>query len=60
MKLLREFCEIVTEHIPVFLFTGFVLLLLGLLVCCFQSAKLSHEYKMELLKQGKVSIESIK
>lgn len=60
MKLLREFCAIVENHTPVFVLLGFFAFMIGLLVCISHSAKLQHEYRMELLKQGKVSIESIK
>ena len=60
MKLLREFCELVEESpttaVGILLFC-ILTMLLGL---CAYSERLNHERKMELLKQGKVSIESIK
>lgn len=60
MKLLREFCEIVDEF-PNIAAGLLVIAVVSMLVAvCVYSESRHHEYKMELLKQGKVSIESIK
>jgi hypothetical protein len=60
MKLLREFCEIVESYAGVFLLTGVLFIALLISFFTYHQIKMKHEYKMELLKQGKVSIESIK
>jgi hypothetical protein len=60
MKKLKELFAIADEFPCPMIFVGILILIVVCMLCTMWELKVKHEYRMELLKQGKVSIESIK